>query len=186
MPTECFRFFFCGFFLLWFCRWRSTGPATLAFMLLGRFCAGRLNFSRLKYPPRRWDLGPRAANVPFRTVLVRTTAAYSTARTESEQTAIGGKCNLFGLFSGLCPLLCFTRVINLKRKEGLGPVWALCGGNWTSHSSPKCHTKTRKAPNFSLTASPGTNYTCETLTRFFFGRKETKCGPFEWNLASIQ
>lgn len=51
-----------------FCRGRPTGPATLAFMLLGRFCAGRPNFSRSKYPPRRWDPGPASSKccVPHR------------------------------------------------------------------------------------------------------------------------
>lgn len=58
------------FFSGLFCRGRPTGPATLAFMLLGRFCAGRLNFSRLKYQPRRWDPGPASIkNVAFRTVI---------------------------------------------------------------------------------------------------------------------
>lgn len=177
MPTECFRVFF-NLFSGLFCRGSLTGPATLAFMLLGRFCAGKLNFSRLKFPPRRWALGPHAANVAFHTIIVhRCSIQHSKngVRINCHRRKMQFVWPVFLIVS--CVFL--PRVINLKRKVGSGPAWVLCGGNWTSHSSPKCHTKTRKAPNFSLTASPGTNYTCETHSRFFFGWKETKCFPFK-------
>ena len=159
--------FFFGLFNLssgLFCRGRPTGPATLAFMLHGRFCAGRRNFSRLKYPPRRWVSGSTCSKCS-----VRHHYGSPLQRTARQERSESRKMQLDGPVFWIVSMLCFTRVINLKRKVGSGPVWALCGGHWSSHSSPKCHTKTRKAPNFSLTASPGTNYTCETHTCVFFG-----------------
>lgn len=61
-------------------------------------------------------------------------------------------------------VLVFLRVTNSKRKVVLGPVWAQCGGNWTSPLSPKYHTRTTAAPSSCPTASPETNCTCKSLS----------------------
>lgn len=62
--------------------WRATGPASPDSTRPGRCCAGRLNFSRSRSPPRRWEL----QSAGIRSLILLHIRVYTLARKYKSDT----------------------------------------------------------------------------------------------------